>query len=604
MQKEIFTSLDLFVFVFLLILVMIIGIIAGKKEETGEDYFLAGHSIPWWAVAGSIFGTNVSANHLVGMLGVGFSIGFAQSHYELGAIFALLLLAYGFLPVYLKMGIYTLSEYLGQRYSDTAQLLYSVTMLILILIQMVSGFYIGSRSMLILFKNTPIEMSYSMGVWVLVILTGAYTVFGGIKAVIYTDVLQSILLLLAGVITAYFTFTQTEIGGFFSLLSKDSQMPRIDQKFHLYLPSSHPELPWTGAFSGLLLMHFFYWGTNQYLVQRALAAKSIHEARIGILLGGYLKLLIPFFSISTGIAAYYLFQSRLRDVSVSPDSAFPLLVGLVVPIGYGLVGLISAGLLGAIFSTIDSMMNSASTLLTIDIYKKFINQKADDKKLIQVGQISVICIVILSAFLAILTYTPDAKGNFFLKISALSSYFIPGLLISFILGIFSARANSKGAISAITLSPIFGYLLEIFYESYLFQIDLLANQFGSKLNFMHRFFCASLFALLLHFIFILLGKKDNSKIKFTILEKFEEDKKELYKLRNKLIIFILIQIILINLIKNNFLSLVSAGIISSSLCFYFFIYYIKKYSSQFFLSDRFFAAILTSITIFLLYYFA
>ncbi len=608
METAIFTDLDYFIFIGSLFLVMLIGfLLGGSDSENKEEYFLGGHSIPWWGVAGSIFGTNVSANHLVGMLGVGYSIGFAQSHYELGAIFALLLLAYGFLPVYLRMNIYTLSEYLGKRYSDYAQLFYSITMIALIMIQMVSGFYIGSRSMMILFKGTILELSFANGVWFLVVLTAAYTIFGGIKAVIYTDVIQSFLLLLAGLITAYFTFSQVEIGGFFNLLKLDASQEIAKQKFHLYLPSNHSDLPWTGAFTGLMMMHAFYWGTNQYLVQRALAAKNIKHARIGILVGGYLKLLIPFFSISTGIAAYYLFNSRFSGKEISPDSAFSVLVGSVVPVGYGLVGLISAGLLGAIFSTIDSMMNSASTLFTLDIYKKFYNPNADDKKIIKVGQLSIVGIVILSAFLAIFSYTPDTKGNFFLKISALSSYFIPGLLVSFILGIFSKRANSKGAILSIILAPIFGFLIEFLYNDFLSEFEFIKNYLGIKLNFLHRFFFSVLFSYLVHLICIWKNEIEEDKIQYTLVSRYQEDKRDLYQVRNRVIYFLIIQFFSIYLYKSDFVNLFVLGLTNSILVLFFFLHYILKYKKEeepFYKSDRLMAGILTSITVFLLYYFA
>ena len=266
------TPLDIGIFLTSIALIMGVGLWTGRKEKNTEDFFLAGRGVPWWGVAGSIFGTNVSANHLVGMMGIGYSIGFAQSHFELGAIAALMLLCYVFLPLYRRMGIYTLSEYLGRRYDEKSRVMYAIIMLIFIaLIHMVIGFYIGSRSMLFLLRGTPLEVSYTTGIIIFALVTACYTIVGGLKAVIWTDVIQSVLLLAAGVFVALPVFAQPEIGGLSGLMAKDASLPIAEQKFHLYLPANHPELPWTGVLTGLMILHFFYWGTNQFIVQRALA---------------------------------------------------------------------------------------------------------------------------------------------------------------------------------------------------------------------------------------------------------------------------------------------------------------------------------------------
>ena len=484
------SGLDLFIFFGFLASVMAIGLIAGRKEDTSEDYFLAGRSIPWWGVAGSVFGTNVSANHLVGMLGVGFSIGFAQSHFELGAVVALLVLAYLFLPVYNRLKIFTLSEYLGKRYNETASLLYSFILILLIFVQLTAAFYIGSRSLNFILRGTPLEMGYVGGIVFLMIITSVYTVFGGLKAVIWTDVMQSFLLPISGILVAVLTFSQEEVGGFLAMLERDAARPLAEQKMKLYPPTSHPDLPWTGALTGLMFMHVFFWSTNQYMVQRAMGAKSITHARFGILAGGYLKLLVPFFSVAGGVAAAQLFSARMPDQMVAPDEAFPLLVKMVVPLGYGLVGIIAAGLIGAIISTIDSMMNSAATLLTVDIYQKHVNPNADDARLILVGRVIIVAIVLISAFLAVTSYDPNSTGNFFLTVSSLSSYFTPGLVGVFFLGMFWKRATGLGAAAAIVSAPLFAFAFELIYNSALGDIPAVSALFGVKLNFMHRTFLA------------------------------------------------------------------------------------------------------------------
>ncbi|MCH8829701.1 MAG: hypothetical protein IID45_09010, partial [Planctomycetes bacterium] len=351
---DFFTPLDLIIFFTALIGVMVVGLIAGRSEKTSEDYFLAGRKIPWWGVDGSIFGSNVSANHMVGMMGIGFSIGFAQSHFELGAIFGLMMLCYGFLPVYRKLNIYTLSEYLGKRYDERSRLTYAVIMLvIMVIVQMVPALYIGARSICVLMggdaiETIPIEPEKKIGgkpaektgstavktkteqtkktetpqvkrnvnrtyynafIIALAVVAAGYTIFGGLKAVIWTDVIQSMLLLAAGLAVAWLTFER--IGGWGAMMAMDQL---ADRKMALYRPMNDPDLPWTGVFTGLMALHCFYWGTNQFIVQRALGARSDADARLGIVAAGFLKLLIPFFAIGTGVAAFSLFRSANHSV--------------------------------------------------------------------------------------------------------------------------------------------------------------------------------------------------------------------------------------------------------------------------------------------------
>ncbi len=294
-----FTPLDLAIFFISLVTVMLVGLIAGRKEETSQDYYLAGRSIRWWGVAGSIFGSNVSANHLVGMMGVGFTVGFAQSHFELGAIGGLMLLCYGFLPVYRKLKLFTLGDYLRQRYDERSAVLYTLILLMVMVgVQMVQGFYIGSRSLNVLLQGSPQVAAqvdadgnelvaeeiarptirfdyYAYGVLALALVAGGYTIFGGLKAVIWTDVIQSVLLLAAGIAVALLVLQQPQIGGWSGMRELDSLR---DHKMRLYLPSNHPDLPWTGVLTGLMCLHFFYWGTNQFIVQRALGASSDRDA--------------------------------------------------------------------------------------------------------------------------------------------------------------------------------------------------------------------------------------------------------------------------------------------------------------------------------------
>lgn len=532
-MEVVLTPLDISICLASIVAVMAVGLWAGRKEKDTEEFFLAGRSMPWWAVAGSIFGTNVSANHLVGMMGIGYSVGFAQSHFELGAIAGLMLLAYGFLPLYRRMRIYTLSEYLGRRYDERSRVLYSlIAMIVITLIQMVAAFYIGSRSMKLLLRGTPLEVSYETGIVIFAVVTGAYTIVGGLRAVIWTDLIQSFLLLAAGIFVACLVFSQPEIGGLGGLMAKDAALPLDQQKFHLYLPTDHPDLPWTGVLTGLMILHFFYWGTNQFIAQRVLAARSEFDGRMGIVAAGYFKLLIPFFSIAGGIAAGHLFRARLEtgvlESLPQADDAFTMLVRLTVPVGYGLAGLIAAGLIGAILSSIDSMMNSGATLFTFDIYKRFLRPGAGDRELLLVGRIAIAGFIVVAGTLAIIFYTEKEEGNFFLRLADQTSHLAPGVLIAFLAGILWRGATATGSFAAILVSPFFSVGVEWFYNKRLGPNDQIAAIFGSELNFLHRTVLTTIFAVVILVMMSLLTRKtrDPEKEKYTWWEYHREPETE------------------------------------------------------------------------------
>ena len=512
---DLLTSLDVVVFVGSLLAVMGMGLWAGRNEATSEDYYLAGRNTSWWGVAASIFGSNVSANHIVGMMGIGFSIGFAQSHFEISAIAGLLVMCYAFLPIYRRLQVYTLSEYLEKRYNDQCRLIYAIIMVIvMVVIQMVPAFYIGSRSVNILLQGGPGEINqthYVIGIVVMAIISGSYTILGGLKAVILTDTLQSILMLIAGLVVAYLTFSQPEIGGWNGMAELDAMGA---EKLHLYRPSDHPDLPWSGVLFGLIILHFNYWGTNQFIVQRAISARSDADARIGIIAAGFLKLMIPFYSVGAGIAAFYFLQAR--DMEVAPDAVFTtMLAELVAPVGYGLMGIVAAGLLGAILSSIDSMMNSAATIVTFDIYRRYFRPDASERSLILFGRCCILVFVIGGALITILSMDPNSQENFFLQLSKYQSKFVVGVVVAFLLGMLWPRATPAGGTAAIVSGAIFGFAIPWLYDTYLISIPALEEAFGTKLNFMHTAFANFVLASLVHVGVSLATKMDPEKSKMT-----------------------------------------------------------------------------------------
>lgn len=596
-----FTAIDIAVFLGSLLVVMVAGLWASRSEDTAEDYFLAGRTVRWWGVAGSIFGTNISANHLVGMLGIGFSIGFAQSHFELGAVAALLVLCYGFLPVYRKLGLFTLSEYLGRRYDGRSQALYAILMIVLVMVQLTAAFYIGSRSLLLMLKGTPLTFSYETGIVLLVAVTAIYTIMGGLKAVVFTDVVQSFLLLAAGITVALFTFAQPEVGGWSGMMAKDAARAAAEQKMHLYLPSDHPDLPWSGALTGLMLLHVFYWSTNQYVVQRALAARDEREARIGIIAAGFLKLLVPFFAIGGGVAASFLFQARLPGVQIDPDAAMPELIRLVIPVGYGLVGLIAAGILGAILSSIDSMVNSAATLITFDIYKKWISPDASDRALLLLGRWTIGLLLILAAALAIFTYDAESKGNFFLRVSSMGGHFTPGLVVVFALGMLWSRASAAGAVAAIVSGPPFSFVLEWLYPHVASVWPALADAFGHQLNFMHRVMATAVFATLVHVVVSKLGDTTDEQRTFTIASQLDIATDKLGQVALAVVGGIAGLFGLGMLVEYGALSPDLAAAVGALAIFSAFVPAMRSTGARLWANDKFWAGLLTSVTVFVLF---
>ena len=669
-------AFDFVVFFGALLAVMAIGLWVGRREKSSKDYFLAGGSARWWGVAGSIFGSNVSANHMVGMMGVGFAVGFAQSHFEITAIAGLLMLCYLLLPVYRKLKIYTLSEYLSKRYDDRSRISYSIIMIsIIVFVMTVPAFYIGSRSINYLIQgdtgqmavaisklendavksvaisnagrgyfglpevsiappkdeggsaaigkaiiakgvisaanikvsgegyneDAPPEVSvdsggailsaivkkggvvsieiidagegydvqsppkitieapssgkpaeayvsvtrsgvrkieviesgsgykqaptigitgggskdglspgdidffyYVIGILGMALITGTYTVIGGLRAVIITDVIQSVLMLVGGLLLAGFMYSK--IGGWGAMVAADAAQNGGLERLHLYNPSNHPQLPWSGVVTGLMVLHFYYWGANQFIVQRTLAARSDSEARMGIISAGFFKLLIPFFSIGCGIAAWYYYSNR--GEIVAQDAVFLELLGdLVAPVGFGLVGLIAAGVFGAILSSIDSMLNSGATLVTFDIYKRYIDPDADDQKLVKVGRFWVLFFLCLAAVVTIFIMDPNSKDSFFLQIANHQSKLIAGVVVAFFLGLLWKGGTATAGFVAIVSGVVFSYGIPWLYE--LVASDTLIGTFGESLNFMHSVFVAAILSTVLYVVVSLLTKRDN-----------------------------------------------------------------------------------------------
>jgi SSS family solute:Na+ symporter len=617
------TTLDFVVFFGSLLGVMALGLWAGRNESTSKDYFLAGRNVRWWGVAGSIFGSNISANHMVGMMGVGFTLGFAESHFEITAIAGLLLLCYCFLPVYRKLNIYTLSDYLSRRYDDKSRVAYSVIMVLIItMVMMLPAFYIGSRSVNFLLVdqvhiNEVLKASaggeaqtiqidktyYILGVLIMALVTGVYTIVGGLKAVIVTDVLQSVLMLAGALIVAWFTFNSVEIGGWDGMRALDAKGKDL---VHLYLPSDHPQRPWSGMLSGLMVLHFYYWGANQFIVQRALAAKTDKEARVGIITAGFVKLLIPFISIGTGIAAYYVFAERMPGVQVDGDTAFPLLLREVVaPAGIaGLVGLVAAGLIGAILSSVDSMLNSAATLITFDFYKRFVNPEATDKQLIRMGRMLIGVMVVGCALLTIAVFDPNTKQLFFTYVASHQSKLVGGVVVAFAVGMLWKGATAAGGFASIITGVVVSYAVVPVYEVTLGNTEFFSNMFGTNLNFFHGVFVAAIFATLANVIVSKMTQADEQKSSLTFVGLGVFTKASLRALITKVILSLLVYALLGFLMWREIASPLVAALIGSAWTWSMFIdTALKGKTGNLLKDDKFWGGLLAACAVFMLFYF-
>ncbi|MFL2908449.1 MAG: sodium:solute symporter family transporter, partial [Limisphaerales bacterium] len=379
--------------------------------------------------------------------------------------------------------------------------------------------------------------------------------------------------------------------------------------------SDHPQRPWTGMVSGLLVLHLYYWGANQFIVQRALSARSLKEARTGIILAGFVKLLIPFLSIGTGVAAYYLFQQEQPGIKLDGDTAFPMLLREVVaPLGIaGLVGLVAAGLVGAILSSVDSMMNSAATLITFDFYKKFINPNATDGQLVRLGRIIIGVLVLLAAGLTILVFDPNTQEPFFSHVVKHQSKLVAGLVAAFLLGMAWKGATAAGGLASIVVGVVVSYGFPPLYAAWLADVPAIKSLFGSQLNFFHSVFIAFIAAVIANVIVSKYSGVDEEKSKYTWvgLKLFRE--MDLIHFAKKLIGTIVVFVLLGFFMTGQLISPLAAGLIGAIWTWVMFMDSLfqlvlsaaaKGRGYSLLREDRFWAGLLAACAVFMLFYFA
>jgi SSS family solute:Na+ symporter len=432
--------IDLIAFICFIGIVVAISLFASRNQKTGQDYFLAGRSLPWWLIGFSLIASNISTEHFVGMAGRGYDLGLAIASYEWMAAVTLVIVGLVLLPRFLRAGIYTIPEYLEYRYGTAARTLMSIYMMLAyVFVALATVLYSGALAL-----NAIFGLDIVLAIWLIGILAGIYTVYGGLRAVVWSDLLQGIALLLGGVLATLLALDR--LGGVDAFLRLGAD------KLHTVLPADHPEMPWVAVFiGGLWIPNLFYWGLNQFITQRTLAARSLRDGQRGIMLAAGLKLLIPFIIVFPGIMAAHLFADQIA----TGDQAYPVLIRELLPTG--LVGIMFAALFGAVMSTLDSLLNSAATIFTMDVYTRHLDRSADTHRQIRVGRISTAVLVVCGCLWAPMV---ARTGSVFTYIQMFWGFISPGIVAVFVFGLLWKRVPLIAAVGAMILGiPIYGVLL-------------------------------------------------------------------------------------------------------------------------------------------------
>jgi len=455
---------------FLLLFGVAIWVILQRQKDSA-DYFLAGRNVGWFVIGTSIFASNIGSEHLVGLAGAGADTGVVLGHYEIHA-YLILLLGWVFAPYYLRSGVFTMPEFLERRFNATARWYLSIISLVGYVLTKVSvTVYAGG----VVFE-TLLGIDFWSGALVTVILTGIYTVLGGLRAVVYTEVVQTFVLLLGAV--AVTVIGLNEIGGWSNL----REVAGSDH-FDMWKSIDHPDFPWPALLFGTPIVGIWYWCTDQYIVQRVLAARNITVARRGTIFGAYLKLTPIFFFMVPGIIAYALNKTGAIQLE-SADAALPTLVMTLLPAG--LRGLVAGGLLAALMSSLASLFNSCSTLFTKDIYEK-LRPESSERRLVNVGRIATGFVVILGVLW--IPLMENISGQLYEYLQSVQSYIAPPIAATFLLGVFYRRINAKAAVTTL----IGGFLLGMLRLVLELNKDSLSGFWYAYADMNFLYFCIALF---------------------------------------------------------------------------------------------------------------
>ena len=460
-------NLDLAIIGGYFLIVFGIGFYFSRKERTSEEYFLAGRDVGWFFIGASLFVSNISTEHFIGLSGTGASSGLAVGHFEWLACLILLILGWVFVPFYLRSNVFTMPQFLERRFSrQCAVYLAGISIIAYIFTKISVQLYAAS---------VVLERVAGWSLWktavVLVVATGIYTVAGGLAAVIYTDTVQTLILITGAV--ALTIIGLHRVGGFAHL---QTMVP--PDYFHMIKPATDSAFPWTGIFFGAPILGIWYWCTDQVIVQRVLSARDEGHAKAGTIFAGFLKILPVFMLVLPGIIAYALFKEQ---VSAKPDYAYPTLVLNLLPTG--LIGLVMAALLAAVMGAMSSVFNSASTLVTLDFYKK-IRPEASEKQLVTFGRVATGGMVLLG--LLWVPFIHLLSAQLYIYLQSVQAYISPPIAACFVFGILWPRLNGQGAISSLLVGFVLGaarFVLEVLDKSAQYQSG--AIRWIVDMNFLH-----------------------------------------------------------------------------------------------------------------------
>lgn len=465
------STIDYVIFGVYALVVLAIALTASRKNhKSAEGYFLAGKSIPWWAVGASLIAANISAEQFIGMSGSGFAIGMGIAAYEIMAAVTLILVGKYFIPIFIEKGIYTIPEFVEKRFNKTLKTILAIFWISLyILVNLTSVLYLGGLALETILGIPMMYTIYGLAAFALL-----YSVYGGLSAVVWTDVIQVAVLVFGGFATSYMALEwigegQGVMAGWSTLVDQ------IPGHFEMILSqdnSHYIDLPGVAVLiGGLWVTNLYYWGFNQYIIQRTFAAKSVKEAQTGLVFAGFLKLIVPIIVVIPGIAAYYItvhnpaLLEALKEqygtlvvnnipTAEHPDKAYPWVAQLLPT---GIKGVVFAALAAAIVSSLASMLNSTATIFTMDIYKEYVNKDASDLRLVTVGRITAVVSLVIAIFIAPLL---SSLGQAFQFIQEYTGVVSPGILSVFLCGLFYKKTNSKGAITGVLASIVIAFALK------------------------------------------------------------------------------------------------------------------------------------------------
>jgi solute:Na+ symporter, SSS family len=459
-------TLDLVIIGVYFAIVFGIGLYFARRERNSEQYFLAGRDVGWFFIGASLFVSNISTEHFIGLSGSGASSGLAVGHFEWWACLILLILGWVFVPFYLRSNVFTMPEFLERRFSrNCAVYLAAISIIAYIFTKISVQLYAAS---------VVLERVAGWSLWktavVLVIATGIYTVAGGLAAVIYTDTVQTMILIVGAATLTVIGLHR--VGGLAELMARAPA-----GYFHMMKPVSDPDFPWTGIFFGAPILGIWYWCTDQVIVQRVLSARDEGHAKAGTIFAGFLKILPVFILVLPGTIAYVLFKDQLK----TPDEAYPTLILNLLPTG--LVGLVMAALLAAVMGAMSSVFNSASTLVTLDFYKK-VRPQASEGQLVNFGRVATGVMVLLG--LLWVPFIHLISNQLYIYLQSVQAYISPPITACFVLGILWPRLNAAGAITSLLAGFVLGatrFILELADKTLHFESA--AARWIIHMNFLH-----------------------------------------------------------------------------------------------------------------------